>query len=129
LKEVSDDLVAGFAGHGIRILEQTSGEDDKKDFEDWIVLDYFESSKAFRPEEVAFAEKTTPQTPCYAKKYEHQVVDCRVRRPILGLVERKLTGTGGIESFEDCCSPKGAKKGSPEDLAREVCTDLLQKSQ
>ncbi len=78
MKEVSDDFVAGFAGHGVRILKQASCKDDKKDFEDGMILDDFEFSKAFRPDEVALAEQATPQTSCYAKKYEDKVVNRRV---------------------------------------------------
>ena len=60
LKQVSDDFVARFSGHGIRILEETCCEDDKEDLEDWVVFDDLVLSKALGPEKIAFAEDTTP---------------------------------------------------------------------
>ena len=39
LEQVADDLVAGFTGHWVRVLQEASGQDDKEDFEDGVVLD------------------------------------------------------------------------------------------
>ena len=60
LKEVFDDFVAGFSGHWIRVLKKTSGEDHEEDFEDRMVLDDAQFAKAFRPQEITFAENTAP---------------------------------------------------------------------
>ena len=42
LEEIADDLVAGFTGHRVGVLEKGGGKDDEEHFKDRVVLDELE---------------------------------------------------------------------------------------
>ena len=88
MEEVADDFVAGFAGHRIGILEKGSGKNDEEHLKDGVVLDELELTEAFGPEEVAFAEYSAPEASCDTQEYENEVMDWRIRCPVIRLIER-----------------------------------------
>ncbi len=125
MEEVADDFVAGFAGHRVGILEKGGGKDDEEHLQDGVVLNELELTEAFGPEEVAFAEYPAPEASCDTQEYEDEVMDWRIGCPVIGLIERQFTCTGGIERFQDHCSPEGAEESTPKDLSRKIGADLL----
>ena len=56
VKEVADDLVAGFAGYGVGVLKEAGDEDDEEDFEDRVRFDQGDLAESSRPKEVTFAK-------------------------------------------------------------------------
>ena len=129
LEEIADDFVAGFAGHWVGILQEGSGQDDEEYLKDGIVLNDFELTKAFRPEEVAFAEYSTPQASCDTQEYEDEVMDWRIGCSVIGFIKRQFACTSGVECFQDHCSPEGAEKSTPKDLSRKIGADFLYNAQ
>ena len=125
LEEIADDFVAGFAGHGVGVLEEGGGKDDEEYLKNGVVLDEIELAEAFGPEEVAFAEYSTPEASCDAQQHEDEVMDWRIGCPVVGLIERQFACTSGIERFQDHCSPEGAEKSTPKDLSRKICANFL----
>ena len=125
MEEVTDDFVAGFAGHRVGVLEKGSGKDDEEHLKDGVVLDEFELTEGFGPEEVAFAEYSAPEASCDTQEYEDEIVDWRIGCSVIGLIERQLTCTSGIERLQDHCSPKGTEESPPKDLSRKIGADLL----
>ena len=125
LEEVADDFVAGFAGHWVGVLEEGGGKDDEEDLEDGVVLDKLELTEAFGPEEVAFAEYSTPEASCDTQEYEDKVMNWRVGCSVVGLIERQFACTSGIERLQDHCSPEGTEESTPKDLSWEIGADLL----
>ena len=97
LEEVADDFVAGFAGHWVGVLEEGGGKDDEEDLEDGVVLDKLELTEALGPEEVAFAEYSTPEASCDTQEYEDKVMNWRVGCSVVRLIERQLACTSGIQ--------------------------------
>jgi hypothetical protein len=41
---------------------------------------------------------------------------------VIGFGENKLSGSGRIQSFQNCCSSERTKKGSPETFLGEIST-------
>lgn len=78
MEEIADDFVAGFAGHGVGVLEEGSGQDNEEYLKDGIVLDNLKLTKAFGPKEVAFAEYSAPEASCDTQEYEDEVMDWRI---------------------------------------------------
>ena len=125
LEEIADDFVAGFAGHRIGILEKGSGKDNEEHLKDGVVLDELELTEAFGPEEIAFAEYSAPEASCDTQEHEDEVVDWRIGCSVIGLIERQLACTSGIERLQDHCSPKRAEESTPKDLSRKIGADFL----
>ena len=128
MKEVADDFVARFAGHGVGILEEGGGQDDEEYLQDGIVLDKLELTKAFGPEEVAFAEYSAPKASCDTQEDEDEVMDWRIGCPVVGLIKCQFPCTSGIECFQDHCCPEGAEESTPKDLSRKIGADFLYNS-
>ena len=125
MEEVADNLVARLAGHGVRILEERGGQNDEEYLQDGIVLDKLELTKAFGPEEVAFAEYSAPEASCDTQEDEDEVMDWRIGCSVIGLIKRQFTCTSGIECLQDHCSPEGAEESTPKDLSRKIGADFL----
>ena len=129
MEEITDDFVAGFAGHGVGVLEEGGGQDDEEYLKDRIILDKLELTKAFGPEKVAFAEYSAPEASCDTKEYEDEIMDWRIGCPVIGLIKRQFTSTSRIERFQDHCSPEGAEESTPKDLSRKIGADFLYKAE
>ncbi len=125
MEEIADDFVAGFAGHGVGVLQKGGGEDDEEYLKDGVVLDELELTEAFGPEEVALAEYSAPEASCDTQEYEDEIVDWRIGCPVIGLIERQFACTSGVERFQDHCSPEGAEESTPKDLSRKIGADFL----
>ena len=125
MEEVADNLIAGFAGHGIGVLEEGGGQDDEEYLQNGIILDSFKLTKAFGPEEVAFAEDSAPKASCDTQEDEDEVMDWRIRRSVVGLIKRQFACPCGIECFQYHCSPEGAEESTPKDLSRKIGADFL----
>lgn len=125
LEEITDDFVAGFARHRIRILKKGSSKDDEEHLKDRVVLDELELTEAFGPKEVAFAEYSAPEASGDTQEYEDEVMDWRIGCPVIGLIERQFACTSGIEGLQNHCSPERAEESTPKDLSRKICADFL----
>ena len=85
-----------------------------------------ELSKAFRPEEIAFAKHATPEAPSYAKENENEIMHWGIGCSIVRLKKHKLSGACRIKSFQYNGGPERTKKGSPEHFAGKVGANLLE---
>ncbi len=127
LEKVLDDCIARLPSHWIRILKESSSKNDDEHFENRVVLNDAELPKAFRPEEIALAERPPPNTSSYTKEDEKKVVHWRIGRSVIRLEERKLSSARGVEHFQDHSGPERTEKSSPEHLAGKVGTNFLKK--
>jgi len=90
-----------------------------------VIFDDRILAKRLRPKEVCLAENTAEESACEPKKDEHEIVNWIIIDPIFCFEEDQLSGSVGVQSFENYCSSERAEESSPEDLPGEICTYFL----
>jgi hypothetical protein len=124
-QEIFQRDIASVTDQAVRVLQQSSYQNNHGQFEDRILLDPGIFAEESGPVEVCTAKHTTKDTAHDAEEDEDEVLTGLVVDAEVCLKEDQAAGSRGIELLESGRGDERAEKGAPEDLAREVGADFL----